>query len=153
MPDEASVSPSWEYYVDPNSLLPSGSNPISPNLSQTPPTNDSAFSTNSLPSPPPRSSSESVGRTSSSKWRESVGQSTLERRGTVTTITTNPEVPNVVEPSFDENLLRMLCELDVSRLLVREDWCLTLRTSGSSAPSRCYWTGSSRVQRRVKCVA
>lgn len=130
MPDEASVSHSWEYYLDPNGLSPSGSNPISPNIPHTPPTNDSTFPTNTLPSPPPRSSSESVGRTSSSKWRESFGQSTLERRGTVTTITTNPEAPNVVEPGFDENLLRMLCDLDVSGLSRRRGWCSGLRTSG-----------------------
>lgn len=116
IPDEASVSPPWEAYVDPNGRSPNGSNPISPNLSHSPPTNDSTFPINTLPSQPPRASSDSVGRISLSKWRESVGQSTLERRGTVTAITTNSEVQTLVEPSFDENLLRMLCDLDVSRL-------------------------------------
>ena len=117
MPDEACVSPSWEHSVDPNGVSPGGSNHISPNLSHTPPTTDSTFPTSVLSSPPPRSSSESVGRTPSSKWRESHGQSTLERRDTITTITTNPETTNVAEPSFDENVLRMLCDLDVSGLL------------------------------------
>ncbi|KAF9786398.1 RhoGAP-domain-containing protein [Thelephora terrestris] len=114
MPDEACVSPTWEHSADPNGLSPSGSNHISPNLLHTPPTSESTLPTTALSSPPPRSSSESVGRTPSSKWRESYGQSTLERRGTVTTITTNPETQNVAEPSFDENILRMLCDLDCS---------------------------------------
>ena len=43
-----------------------------------------------------------------------MGQTTLERRDTITTITTNPETQNLVEPNFDENVLRMLCDLDVS---------------------------------------
>ena len=46
-----------------------------------------------------------------------MGQTTLERRDTVTTITTNSETANVLEPSFDESVLRMLCDLDVSSLL------------------------------------
>ena len=113
MPDESGVTPSWEHSIDPNSLSPNGSNHISP---LTPLTSDSTFPANLLSSPPPRSSSESVTRTPSSKWRESIGQTTLERRDTVTTITTNPETTNVVEPSFDESVLRMLCDLDVSSL-------------------------------------
>lgn len=149
MPDEASVSPPWEYYVDPNGLSPSGSNPISPNISHTPPTNDLTFPTSNLSSPPPRTSSESVARTSSSKWRESLSQTTLERRGTVTTITTNPEAPNVVEPSFDENLLRMLCELDVGGLLRRWIGKLGLRTSCLITVLRSVVAGQNQTERSV----
>lgn len=116
MPDEAYAASSWEHDVDLNGASSSGSNPFSPNISYTPPTTDLTSPTNPLPSPP-RSSSESVGRTLSLKWRDSLGHSTLERRDTITTIITNPDTSNVVEPSFDENVLRMLCDLDVSGLL------------------------------------
>lgn len=117
MPDEAYAPSSWEHNVDPNGTSSSGSNNLSPNVSHTPPTTDPTSPTNPLSSLP-RSSSESAGRTSSSKWRESLAQTTLERRDTITTATTNPEPPSVVEPSFDENVLRMLCDLDVSGLLI-----------------------------------
>lgn len=116
MPDEAYATSSWEHTIDLNGASSNGSNIFSPNVSHTPPTTDPTLPTNSLSSPP-RSSSESAGRTSSSKWRDSLSHSTLERRDTITTIHTNPETPNVVEPTFDESVLRMLCGLDVSRLL------------------------------------
>ncbi|KZT25115.1 RhoGAP-domain-containing protein [Neolentinus lepideus HHB14362 ss-1] len=76
-------------------------------------------SSSSIPLPPtkttspvPRSSSESHGRSSSSQWRESA-QVTLERKETYSTLPTT-EAPSVVEPSFDENILRALCDLDCS---------------------------------------
>lgn len=112
MPEEAYASSSWDRDLDPNEASFNDSNNFPPNLSLTPPTADYTPPTNLLPSPP-RSSSESAGRTPS-KWRESQGQTTLERRDTITTITTNPETLNLVEPNFDENVLRMLCDLDVS---------------------------------------
>ena len=115
MPDEAYASPSWENSVDTNGASSSGSSNLPQNVSHTPQTTDPMSPTNLLSSPP-RSSSDSAGRTLSSKWRESLGQTTLERRDTITTTTTNPETQNVVEPSFDENVLRMLCDLDVSGL-------------------------------------
>ena len=116
MPDETYAPSSWEHNADPNGTSPNGPNSFSPTISHTPPTTDHTLLANTLSSPP-RSSSESAGRTSSSKWRDSLSGTTLERRGTVTTITTNPEAPSVVEPSFDENVLRTLCDLDVSGLL------------------------------------
>lgn len=149
MPDESSVSPSWEYYLDSNGLSPTGSNHLYPNLSHTPPTNDSTFPTNPLSSPQPRTSSESVGRTSSSKWRESAGHSTLERRGTVTTITTNPDTSTLVEPSFDENLLRMLCDLDVSGLSCKRMGCLGLRNLWLITVLRPAVTGQNQTEHSV----
>jgi hypothetical protein len=65
---------------------------------------------------PPRSSSDSFAGPATSKWRESLPAPTLERKDTLATIPS--DVPNdtssLVEPSFDENVLRALCDLDVS---------------------------------------
>ncbi|KAH7922595.1 RhoGAP-domain-containing protein [Leucogyrophana mollusca] len=60
-------------------------------------------------SPPPRSSSDSLGRSSTSKWRDSIPV-TVERKDTLSTIPS--DVASLVEASFDENVLRALCELD-----------------------------------------
>ncbi|KAG2749643.1 RhoGAP-domain-containing protein [Suillus brevipes Sb2] len=60
-------------------------------------------------SPPPRSSSDSLGRTSSSRWRDSVPV-TIERKDTLSMIPS--DAVSLVETSFDENVLRVLCELD-----------------------------------------
>ena len=62
-------------------------------------------------SPPPRSSSDSLGRSSPSRRRDSI-PFTVERKDTLSTIPS--DVVSLVEPSFDENVLRALCELDVS---------------------------------------
>jgi hypothetical protein len=58
-------------------------------------------------SPQPRSSSDSLGRqsTSGSKWRESP---------TLTVSTMPNDTATLVDPTFDENILRALCDLDVS---------------------------------------
>jgi hypothetical protein len=58
-------------------------------------------------SPQPRSSSDSLGRqsTSGSKWRESP---------TLTVSTMPNDTATLVDPAFDENILRALCDLDVS---------------------------------------
>ena len=145
MPDEAYAPLSWEHAVDLNGASSNGSNPFSPNVSHTPPTTDPTLPTNPLSSPP-RSSSESVGRTSSSKWRDSLSHATLERRDTITTITTTPETSNVVEPSFDENVLRMLCDLDVSGLFRKRVGVRNSRLPlDHSAPSLCCWTESNRA--------
>lgn len=61
-------------------------------------------------SPPPRSSSDSLGLASVSKRRDSIPV-TVERRDTLSTIPSDASA-NLVEPSFDENVLRALCELD-----------------------------------------
>lgn len=62
-------------------------------------------------SPPPRSSSDSLGRSSTSRRRDSI-PITVDRKDTLSTIPS--DVASLVEPSFDENVLRALCELDVS---------------------------------------
>ncbi|KAF9219752.1 RhoGAP-domain-containing protein [Gyrodon lividus] len=60
-------------------------------------------------SPPPRSSSDSLGRSSTSRRRDSI-PITVERKDTLSTIPS--DVASLVEPSFDENVLRALCEID-----------------------------------------
>lgn len=59
------------------------------------------------PSPPLRSSFDSA-----TKWTDNISV-TLERRDT-TLSTIRSDIGSLVEPSFDENVLRMLCDLDVS---------------------------------------
>jgi len=65
-------------------------------------------------SPPPRSSTDSIGRSPTSKHRDSPTANGETREGPST-------IPNdtgsLVEPSFDENVLRALCELDVCHLV------------------------------------
>jgi hypothetical protein len=79
-------------------------------------------------SPQPRSSMDSAGRSSTSRWQESPPAVTTERRDTLTTI--HSDEPNMVEPSFDENVLRALCDLDVcpSVLIISCYWLNTLLT-------------------------
>ena len=63
-------------------------------------------------SPQPRSSIDSAERPSASRWPESPPQGLItERRDTLSTI--HSDKGSLVEPSFDENVLRALCELDV----------------------------------------
>ncbi|EAU90225.2 GTPase activating protein [Coprinopsis cinerea okayama7 len=58
---------------------------------------------------PPRSSTDSEGRPPySPPWNDSVS---LERRDTLATIQ-SVDPPNLMEPGFDESVLRQLCELD-----------------------------------------
>ncbi|KAF8141964.1 hypothetical protein EV363DRAFT_1249073 [Boletus edulis] len=61
-------------------------------------------------SPPPRSSSDSLGRSSTSRRRDSSIPITVDRKDTLSTVPS--DVVSLVEPSFDENILRALCELD-----------------------------------------
>ncbi|PPQ79686.1 hypothetical protein CVT25_003260 [Psilocybe cyanescens] len=62
-------------------------------------------------SPKTRSSSDSAGKSSSSQpWRDNSSAAFIDRRDTLSTIHTG--TPSLVEPSFDENVLRALCELD-----------------------------------------
>lgn len=61
-------------------------------------------------SPLPRSSTDSEGRSAFlTPFNEG---NSLERRDTLATIH-SVEQPNLVEPGFDENVLRQLCDLDV----------------------------------------
>jgi hypothetical protein len=66
-------------------------------------------------SPSPRSSSDSERKSPNNFWQDA--QTSLpERRDTLATIH-SVETPSLVDPSFDENVLRSLCELDVRYLL------------------------------------
>ncbi|KIM44840.1 hypothetical protein M413DRAFT_66838 [Hebeloma cylindrosporum] len=61
-------------------------------------------------SPQPRSSTDSSGKSPKSQpWRDNAASLT-DRRDTLTTI--HSGTPSLVEPTFDENVLRALCELD-----------------------------------------
>ncbi|KAF5383545.1 hypothetical protein D9615_003740 [Tricholomella constricta] len=61
-------------------------------------------------SPIPRSSVDSAGRSSTSRWQESPPASTTERRDMLTTM--QSDTTSLVETTFDENVLRALCDLD-----------------------------------------
>ncbi|KDR67998.1 hypothetical protein GALMADRAFT_257554 [Galerina marginata CBS 339.88] len=62
-------------------------------------------------SPQPRSSTESSGKSPSSQpWRDNNATAFVDRRDTLSTI--HSGTPSLVEPTFDENVLRALCELD-----------------------------------------
>jgi len=119
MADECYPSPAWESTEtsDPNTnQIPTYGlfQPNNPSLIQESAT---APALSPLPvkstSPPPRSSSDSLGPSPTSKWRDSVTL-TIERKDTLSTIPS--DAISLVEPSFDENVLRVLCELDVSIL-------------------------------------
>ncbi|GLB43374.1 putative fes/CIP4, and EFC/F-BAR homology domain containing protein [Lyophyllum shimeji] len=75
---------------------------------------ESAESSSSSPpitsSPIPRSSVDSAGRSSTTRWQESPPGATSERRDTLTAV--HSDATNLVEPTFDENVLRALCEMD-----------------------------------------
>lgn len=64
-------------------------------------------------SPQPRSSNDSVGWSSTSRQQESPPAASMERRDTLTTI--HSDSASLVDPSFDETVLRALCDLDVRR--------------------------------------
>jgi Rho GTPase-activating protein RGD1 len=60
----------------------------------------------------PRSSVDSPGRSSTSKWPESPPQDLPTERREGPSIV-HGDTASLVEPSFDESVLRALCELDV----------------------------------------
>jgi len=78
---------------------------VSPNQSIDP----SASPRNTSSSPLPRSSTDSDPKAPSALWGEGAQ---LDRRDTLTTIQ-SADQQNLVEPGFDESVLRALCELDV----------------------------------------
>lgn len=61
-------------------------------------------------SPPPRSSSDSERKSPNNFWQDAQ-TSIPERHDTLATIH-SVQTPSLVDPSFDENVLRSLCELD-----------------------------------------
>lgn len=77
---------------------------------------DETSSTNGHFSPQPRSSSDSRSKSPNSQqiWRD-----------TAAALATIHRTPSLVEPSFDENVLRALCELDVNLCTFRLDFFLT----------------------------
>ncbi|EIW79048.1 RhoGAP-domain-containing protein [Coniophora puteana RWD-64-598 SS2] len=118
MTEEAHTTPAWDSHPPDNADSQSPPQPHVRALSPTSPTvqlveSSSTPAALSPPhraySPPPRSSSDSIGRLSDSRWPGLDSLPTLERKDTFTS-----SIPNgdLVEPSFDENALRALCELD-----------------------------------------
>ncbi|EJD07593.1 RhoGAP-domain-containing protein [Fomitiporia mediterranea MF3/22] len=128
MPDDHYNSSSWDYVESAPSISPTASNASHsqhsrPLIASTPSGRDpsssngsSTFGTSppSAPSksvsPPPQPSIDTSVKQSAPplKWRDSV--STLERRDTSSSYT--GEQVQVVEPTFDENVLRALCDMD-----------------------------------------
>lgn len=85
---------------------------------------------------PPRSSAESPTRPSGSRWRDSVLPAATEVPDNATI-----DSATLVEPSFDENVLRALCDMDVSVLFIYSFSVLggLMETDFiDSAESRCY---------------
>lgn len=116
MPEEGYASSSWDHTDSDVAGASSSSSYPCAHSAHTPPTTgptSPVTSSGKHVSSPGRSSEDSAGRSSTSRWRENGPASTVERRDTITTITTTHEAPSVVEPSFDENVLRALCDLDV----------------------------------------
>ena len=81
---------------------------------------------------PPRSSTESPTRFSNQRWRDSTLPAPAVEAADVDGAT-------LVEPSFDENVLRALCDLDV-RLRHDMDYMLPCSTMGyTSVVYHYYW--------------
>ncbi|KII87261.1 hypothetical protein PLICRDRAFT_55243 [Plicaturopsis crispa FD-325 SS-3] len=114
MPDDGYSSSPWEN-TD-TSDINSTNNSAYERPHPQPLTLDSPPASSSLPPPsssasPPRSSTDSTSAPSSSKWRDSPGAS-IDRRDTVLSSIPQSEMETLVEPGFDENVLRALCDLD-----------------------------------------
>lgn len=131
MPDDhyTTTSSSWTYVDGAPSMSPTSSNASHthqqrPSITTTPSGRDqgpnvgtsiSGTSPPSAPSkpvsPPPRSSLDTPSKPSAplSKWRDSIS---VESQDTMSA--SGAEQLQVVEPSFDENVLRALCDLNVS---------------------------------------
>lgn len=160
MPDEHYSSASWDYVDNASGASPTasyashsitgrpsmstpareqGSSRGSPNTDTSPPPPTAPSKSGS---PPPRLSVESLSKSSAapSRWRESV--STLERQNTISSTVGEPV--QLVEPSFDENVLRALCDMDVRISLL---YCIytTNATATFSAAFLYSWTESSKV--------
>lgn len=91
---------------------------------------------------PPRSSVESPIKTRDVRWRESANAPS--------STVVPPSEDGLVDASFDENVLRALCDLDVStshRLLQQ-----SLDVQMCSAGSRCFWTALSKARPLAGCV-
>ena len=142
MPDEHYSSTSWDYVDNTSGASPTashashsyngrpsmttpareqGSSRGSPNTDPSPPPPAAPSKSGS---PPPRSSVESFSRSSAVplKWRESLH--TLERSNTISSTVGEPM--QIVEPSFDENVLRALCDMDVRIPLNHLLWTLLM---------------------------
>lgn len=148
MPDEHNYNSSWDYVDTAPSLSPATSQashsqqPTRPSLSSVPTGREpssSASSSNyaisppSAPSksisPPPQSNFDSLTKQSAPpmKWRDSV--STYDN-----TSSAAGEQLQVAEASFDENVLRALCDMDVSPL----PFALFTHLSSSCRSSHLY---------------
>ncbi|KAF9244101.1 Rho GTPase activation protein [Melanogaster broomeanus] len=115
MGDDGHSSPTWEStdHSDPSNPghAPYGrSPPGNPSLIHESVTSPALTSVPIKPaSPPPRSSSDSLGRSSTSR-RPDGRPISVDRKDTLSTIPS--DAASLVEPSFDEHVLRALCELD-----------------------------------------
>ncbi|KAH8111067.1 RhoGAP-domain-containing protein [Phellopilus nigrolimitatus] len=136
MPDDHYTSSSWDYVdnapgISPTTSQASHSQLRRPSMSSTPSAKDQGSSKGSLTSgtspptapsksvsPPPRSSLDSSTKLSAppTTWRESL--TALESRDTVSTAA--GETLQLVEPTFDENVLRALCDMDETSVFFKK---------------------------------
>jgi hypothetical protein len=108
----------------------------------------------SATSPPHRSNGESssvIGHKSATvhqPWRDNAPVITIERRDTISTM--NSGSPSLVEPSFDENILRALCDLNVRVSVSSTQHPTDTFLRAISAVSHFFLTVSSKAWFRVK---
>jgi hypothetical protein len=112
LPEDGYSSSAWE--TTDNSDINSSSYPYGRSTQPHPPVLDISRDDPSMPSippkpgsPPPRSSSDSA-----SRWHDNIPV-TVEHRDTILSSIPSDSA-SLVEITFDENVLRALCELDVS---------------------------------------
>ena len=122
----ASTTTAWESGVEPSDRH----SPYDRLVAESADERASSFAHHSFStSPQHRSSIESPSVNGHSKslashrpWRDNTQPAPIERRDTLSTVESG--TPSLVEPTFDENVLRALCELDVS--IKRNDGILCL---------------------------
>jgi hypothetical protein len=102
-------------------------------------------------SPQPRSSSDSRSKSPASQpWRDPAA-ALSDRRDVLSTIPGGS--PSLVEPSFDENVLRALCELDVNIFWHFTLSDITFLTCLVSVESPCFLIESNKARCLVEYVS
>lgn len=109
-----------------------------------------SFAPSASGSPPLiRSSVDSPSRPGVSKYRDSI-QLAVERQDAAM-FTQTESAPTLVEPSFDESVLRSLCEIDVCHIRIVLNVIFDFM-SCCSAAHHCCWTVSSKAQPHAASV-
>lgn len=145
--EDHTTSPvAWEGSVHHSDLHNTYVRPLLHSL--TDPVDETAPSLDNHSSPQNRSSTDSPvvngpnkSPTSYQPWRDNVQPITIERHDTLSTMNSGM----LVEPSFDENVLRALCELDVSVSCFILLYILNFRYLWSSVACHCFSIASNKV--------